>query len=175
MTTYDFVPVSLKSFDGLQVELIVLPFFSDARPLKGAAGLIDWRLCGALSRKLLSGHLDGHFGEKGMIAAPCKLKAEALLLVGLGSAASFDRSVAKRACALIAKTLRESKVTTAAIELPGRSLDLIAALEVMQLWLAASRHDQLLEELSVIERAQEHRALGSLLDGLRRRSESPLE
>jgi hypothetical protein len=76
---------------------------------------------------------------------------------------------------LIAKALRDSKVTTAAIELPGRSLDLIPALEVMQLWLGASRNDETLEELSIIERSEEHRALASLLDGLRRRSESPLE
>jgi hypothetical protein len=175
VTAYDFVPTSMKSLDQLQVELIVLPFFSDERPLTGAAGLIDWRLCGALSRKLLAGHLDGHFGDKGMIAGPPKLKVEGLLLIGLGSIASFDRSVAKRACALIAKALRDSKVTTAAIELPGRSLDLIPALEVMQLWLGASRNDETLEELSIIERSEEHRALASLLDGLRRRSESPLE
>jgi len=164
----------MDSLDGLQTEVIVLPFFSDERPLTGAAGLIDWRLCGALSRKLLAGYLDGHFGEKGMIARPARLKAEALLLVGLGPIDSFDRSVAKRACSLIAGALRESAVTTAALALPGRSLDLIPALDAMQLWLAASQNDEALEEVSVIERTDEHRTLGSLMDGLRRQSESPL-
>ncbi len=164
----------MQSLDRLQAEVIVLPFFSDERPLTGAAALLDWRLCGALSRKLFAGHLDGHFGEKGMIAAPPKLKAEGLLLVGLGQMTSFDTSVAERACSVIADALRESKVTTAAMTLPGRSLDLVSALDAMQLWLAAIQDDEALEEVSVIERTEEHRALGSLLDGLRRQSESPL-
>ncbi|MGB5219669.1 MAG: M17 family peptidase N-terminal domain-containing protein [Polyangiales bacterium] len=174
MTTYEFVASSMDSLDRLQAEVIVLPFFSDERPLTGAAALIDWRMCGALSRKLLAGHLDGHFGEKGMIAAPPRLKAEGLLLVGLGPMNSFDRGVAKRACSVIAGALRESMVTTAAMVLPGRSLRLIPALDVMQLWLDASKNDETLEEVSVIERAEEHRTLGSLLVGLRRQSESPL-
>ena len=174
MIAYDFVAASLRSLDGLQAEVIVLPFFSDERPLTGATALIDWRLCGALSRKLLAGYLDGHFGEKGMLAAPPKLKAEGLLLVGLGPVDAFDESVAERACSVIVNALRESKVTTAAIALPGRNLDLIPALGAMQLWLAAARDAETLEEVSVIERAEEHRALASLLDGLRRQSESPL-
>lgn len=174
MTAYDFVSASLESLDGLQAEVVVLPFFSDERPLRGAAGLIDWRLCGTLSRKLMAGYLEGHFGEKGMIAGPDKLRAEGVLLIGLGPTSSFDGSTAKRACELIADTLRESKVTTAAVALPGRNLELVGALQAMQLWLAASREDETLEELSVIERSEEHRALGSLVDGLRRQSESPI-
>ena len=152
----------MGSLDELQTEMIVLPFFSDERPLSGAAGLIDWRLCGALSRKLMAGYLDGHFGEKGMVAAPPKLRADGLLLVGLGPSQSFERSVAEKACALIADALRESKVSTAALALPGRSLDLVPALDAMQLWLAASPNDEALEEISIIERAGEHRALASL-------------
>jgi hypothetical protein len=171
---YDFVAASMEGLDELQAELIVLPFFSDERPLTGIAGLIDWRLCGALSRKLMAGYLDGHFGDKGMVAAPSKLRAEALLLVGMGRVDSFDASTAMKGCALIAEALRHSRATTAAVALPGRSLDLLPALKAMQLWLAESPEDDTLEEVSIIERAEEHRALGSLLDGLRRQSEFPL-
>jgi len=171
---YDFVAASVENLDALQAEVVVLPFFADERPLRGAAGLIDWRLCGALSRKLMAGYLDGHFGEKGMIAGPEKLKAEGLLLIGLGPTSSFDRSTASRACHRIAETLGESKVTTAALALPGRNLELVGALDAMQLWLDVSSKSETLEELSVIERTEEHRALGSLVDGLRRQSESPI-
>ena len=174
MIAYDFVTASVGSLDELQAEVIVLPFFSDERPLSGAAGLIDWRLCGALSRKLMAGYLSGHFGEKGMVAAPPKLKAEGLLLIGLGPSMSFDNEVAQKACAVIADVLRQSKVSTAALALPGRSLGLLPALQAMQLWLAADPDDETLEEISIIERAEEHRALASLFDGLRRQAESPL-
>src|SRR4051812_50168900 len=44
-------------------EALVLPFFSDERPLRGAAGLCDWRLCGRLSRLLLGGRGRGNWGE----------------------------------------------------------------------------------------------------------------
>jgi hypothetical protein len=171
---YDFVSAAPRSLDELQTQIIVLPFFSDERPLCGAAGLLDWRLCGALSRKVMSGYLSGSFGEKALIAGPPKLKSEGLLLVGLGASSAFDTGVAESACALIAEALTEAKVSTAALVLPGRSMALLPALESMQLWLAASPQDGDLEEVSIIESAEEHRALDSLFDGLRRRSESPL-
>jgi len=172
---YDFVSAAPQSLDELQTEIFVLPFFSDERPLRGAAGLIDWRLCGALSRKIMAGHLDGHFGEKALVSARPKLKSEGLLLVGLGASAAFDTGVAERACSLIAEALTDAKVSTAALALPGRSMGLLPALDSMQLWLAASPRDGELEEVSIIERAEEHRALDSLFDGLRRQSESPLD
>ena len=174
MISYDFVAASMESLDELQTELMVLPFFADERPLTGAAGLLDWRLCGALSRKLMAGYLSGNFGEKGMLASPPKLKADALLLVGMGSSAEFDARVAKNACALISDTLCQASISTAALVLPGRSLDLVPALDAMQLWLATAQGDSPLEELSIIEKAEEHRALSALFDGLRRQAESPL-
>lgn len=175
MIAYDFIAAGLKSLDELQTEVIVLPFFSDERPLRGAAGLIDWRLCGALSRKLMAGYVRGTLGEKALVANPGKLKSERLLLIGLGESASFDQGVAEKACTLIAEALREAKVSTAALALPGRSVGLMTALDAMQVWLAASPIDSELEELSIIELAQEHRALDALFDGLRRQAESPLD
>ncbi|MDH3653940.1 MAG: hypothetical protein OEN21_06715 [Myxococcales bacterium] len=175
MIAYDFISAAPESLDELQTEVIVLPFFSDERPLRGAAGLIDWRLCGALSRKLMAGYLQGTLGEKAMLANPGTLKSERVLLIGLGDSASFDQGVAQKACQLIAEALREAKVSTAALALPGRSVGLVTALEAMQVWLAASPVDSALEELSIIELAQEHRALDTLFDGLRRQAESPLD
>ncbi len=176
MNAYDFVSATPQSLDELETEVIVLPFFSDERPLRGAAGLLDWRLCGALSRKLMAGYLDGTFGEKALLTTAPKLKSQWLLLVGLGESAAFDLLVAQRACALIIKALTEAKLSHAALVLPGRSLGLLPALDAMQIWLGTiSGDDGVLEELCIIERAEEHRALDSLFDGLRRQSESPLD
>jgi hypothetical protein len=172
---YEFVSATASNLDELQTELIVLPFFSDERPLRGAAGLLDWRLCGTLSRQILAGYLDGAFGEKGLIAAPSRLKSEGLLLVGLGESAVFDAAVAERACAVIADALTESKVSNAALVLPGRSLGSLPALQSMQLWIGVCPPHADIEEISIIERAEEHRALDSLFDGLRRQADSPLD
>lgn len=175
MIAYDFVSAELRSLDELQTELIILPFFSDERPLSGPAGLIDWRLCGALSNKVMAGYLDGSFGEKALVTAPSKLQADALMLVGLGTSVDFDAGVAERACTLIAETLTQGKVSTAALALPGRSMNLLPALQAMQLWLAASAYDDEIEEVSIIDRTEEHRALDSLFQSLRRQAESPLD
>ncbi|MBW1904655.1 MAG: hypothetical protein JRJ24_04990 [Deltaproteobacteria bacterium] len=142
MIAYDFVSAAPQSLDELQTEIIVLPFFSDERPLCGATGLIDWRLSGALSRKLMAGYLDGHFGEKALVTAPPKLKSEGLLLVGLGASTAFDTGVAQRACSVIAEALTEAKVSTVALTLPGRSMGLLPALDSMQPKRWPARGDQ---------------------------------
>lgn len=174
MIAYDFVAAQQEGLDQLQTELIVLPYFSDERPLIGAAGLIDWRLCGALSRKLMAGYIEGRFGEKALLTNPAALKSDGLLLVGLGQSAKFGLDTASKACGVIAGALREAKVSTVALALPGRSIARISALDAMQLWLSASMNAGDLEEISIIEDPREHRALDSLFDGLRRQAESSL-
>lgn len=175
MIAYEFVPSTLERLDDLEADLVVLPFFADERPLREAAGLLDWRLCGSLSRKLMAGYLDGDRGEKAWVIAPPQIKSAGLLLVGLGPSTDFDASVAGDACAQIAEALTEAKVSTVALGLPGRSLNVLPALEAMQLWLERAPSEGELDEVSIIERAEEHRALSSLLDGLRRQAESPLD
>lgn len=174
MTTYDFMSQSLDGLDSLQTDIVVLPYFADERPLRGAAGLADWRLCGALSRKLMAGYLDGSFGAKALLVSPGKIKTDGLLLLGLGSSREFDMQTARRACVMIVETLAAAALSTAALALPGRSMDQIAPLDAMQLWLAASQTPSQIEEIIIIERSEDHRPLESLLDGLRRQAESPL-
>lgn len=174
MIDYDFIPPSLHSLDALETDLIVLPFFSDERPLEGASGLLDWRLCGSLSRKIMAGYVDGHEGETSLVVSPPKLLAAGILLVGLGPSGSFDTEVAARSCALIADRLVESRVSTAALVLPGRSSSRLPSLEALQLWLSVEIDDRHLNEIMLIEQADVHRALGSVLDGLRRQAESPI-
>ncbi len=174
MIAYEFVPSTPEALDELESDLVVLPFFADERPLRGAAGLLDWRLCGALSRRLMAGYLEGKPGEKGWVAAPRQIKSGGLLLVGLGSSTRFEASAARDACARIVEALADAKVSTVALSLPGRSMGLLPALDAMQLWLESVPARSELEEVSIIEDSVEHRALGSLLDGLRRQAESTL-
>jgi hypothetical protein len=173
--THDFVEASLESIDRLQAQLLVFPFFADERPLRGAAGLADWRLGGSLSRKLAAGYLEGAFGEKGMVAAPEKLHAEGVLLFGLGASEAFDERRAVEANVLVARAMDDARATTVALALPGRSLDKVPALRAMELWLAAESSDGRVEEVTVIEALEAHRELASLVAGLRRQALSPLD
>ena len=122
----------------------------------------------------MAGYLEGRLGEKALIASPGKIRSKGLLLVGLGRSDDFDIETAGRGCAVIVDALIEGGFATAAIALPGRSMDLIASLDAMHTWLAKVPAQSGIEEISIVEKAEEHRALESLFDGLRRQAESPL-
>ena len=46
-----------------RVEVAIVTFFEDDRPLRGSAGRADWRLCGQLSRLVSEGRIQGRRGE----------------------------------------------------------------------------------------------------------------
>jgi hypothetical protein len=74
----------------------------------------------------------------------------------------------------MAEAIREARVSSVALALPGRSLQLLPSLQAMQLWLETEVHADGLDEISIIEAPEEHRGLTSVVDGLRRQAESPL-
>ena len=60
-----FLPVDLGRWDHCPGgDALVVPLWADVRPLRGAAGLLDWRLNGRLSQLLREGRLLGAAGEK---------------------------------------------------------------------------------------------------------------
>jgi|GEM_PF-539719 len=85
----------------VRAELLVAPFFQGERPLRGAAGRIDWRLGGLLSAMLARDAFDGAPEEAVLVpTSPC-LRAPRALLVGVGPRADFVpktlRAAARRA------------------------------------------------------------------------------
>lgn len=67
----------------------IVGVFEGERPLRGAAGLVDWRLCGVLSELVAAGDLGGRPGEVTLLASGGRLAAPALLAVGLGPRAGY--------------------------------------------------------------------------------------
>jgi hypothetical protein len=67
-------------------DTLVIPVPADERPLRGEAGLVDWRVCGVISRQLADGFVAGKRGEAVLLPAPRPLRASRLLLMGLGPA-----------------------------------------------------------------------------------------
>lgn len=84
-----WVPNDLRALDDAPAELLVLTAFSDERPLEGLAGLIDWRLCGALSAWRMGGFSTGALGERILYPSAHRLAQERLLFVGLGRREEF--------------------------------------------------------------------------------------
>lgn len=75
--------------DRLEVCAVGAFFFSDQRPLEGAAGLLDWRLGGALTRQLQQGLVAGRFGELVALRSNGKVAADWVMFLGAGELKEF--------------------------------------------------------------------------------------
>lgn len=81
--------VETAPFERIEADLAVAGFFLDERPLRGAAGRADWRLCGVVTELVGSGRLRGKVGEATLVPSMGRLAADRVLLLGLGRRSSF--------------------------------------------------------------------------------------
>jgi hypothetical protein len=165
-----YVPLTLRAIDGLRSELAVLPFFEDERPLRAAAGLCDWRLCGRLSRLLEAGRVRGAPGECTLVPAGPRLPFERLLLVGVGPRGRFDDKAFELACERVAQALVGLRTRNVAVSIPGRSAGLLPAEDAGRRFLSsvAAALDEL-DELAVMDEPDALRALAPGAEAERRR------
>lgn len=77
--------LNLHGIDTLPASDLLLFIRPQDRPLQGLAGLVDWRLCGGLSRILRRGLFEGRAGESLLTITKRRLPARRLFLYGLGS------------------------------------------------------------------------------------------
>ena len=89
MTALDIVDLPADRLPG---EVLVVPLFEDQRPLAGPAGVVDWRLDGALTRMILAGELSGKTGERLAVQTNGKFAAPWVLLAGGGAWCKLDRT-----------------------------------------------------------------------------------
>ncbi|MDO8446052.1 MAG: M17 family peptidase N-terminal domain-containing protein [Deltaproteobacteria bacterium] len=108
--------------DKVDAEILALPFFEDERPLRGASGLVDWRMNGALSRLILQGAVSGLEGESLLMSTDGRISAPRLLLFGLGDSKIFDGKRFQGLLSQFVKTVARLKFTRLAIAIPGSSL-----------------------------------------------------
>jgi hypothetical protein len=77
--------LNLAALDAAEADGIALFVAKDERPLRGLAGLCDWRLCGTLSRVVRSGFFAGAPGEALLIPGKGRLRAIRVFALGLGA------------------------------------------------------------------------------------------
>jgi hypothetical protein len=119
------LPLELARWDEAEPgELFIVPIYSDVRPLRGPAGLLDWRLCGDLSAALREEKLTGEVGEK-LLLPTRRIPWQAVLVVGSGPSRGFDEKRFIAVCGGALEAARKLRKTRLAIALPGRELGLI--------------------------------------------------
>ena len=169
-----FTVPELKQIDALRCEALALPLFSDERPLRGALGLVDWRMCGFLSQLRHQGRVLGAPRETVLIPARPKLSMDKLFLFGLGSQAEFDPAQLRPAIDHMLDTLARARVRTTALALPGRALGCVAPEKAMEAFLVASAHRDEHDELILLEPFEAQREMEPVMERERRRARALL-
>lgn len=159
-----------RRLDELRADALVLPFFAEERPLRGPAGLIDWRLRGQLSKLRLRGRLTGAAFQQVLVPGRPLTSFDKVFLVGLGPEAELNASRAEKACRVILEMLDRCLARTVVLVLPGRSTGKLSAEAALEVFLHASSgaHEQ--DTVTVIEDAESHRALHLTLERERRKA-----
>ena len=160
----EFVDKDLTALDERQGDILVLTVFLDERPLEGLAGLVDWRLRGALSKWFIGGFATGAWGERVLYPVDGRMSFNSILLFGLGNRTEHraDRALAVASAAIESAESLNAKSLTCGLfgltELPsplprtGRQL-----LELL-------RGAQELERVTIVSSLKEREVLVSQLE-----------
>lgn len=100
-------------------ESMALYVFSDQRPLKGFSGLMDWQLCGFLSRLIYQNRLKGEWGEKILIPGAPRLPIERIFILGAGPSTEFNRERFERLIDETWSVLEKAHACEALLSLPN--------------------------------------------------------
>lgn len=155
------LPVDLARWDESARDCLVLPVFRDDRPLRGAAGLADWRMCGRLSRLLKTERATANAGETMLLPPGRRLRFQRVMWFGLGDAKGYTDDRFRKDLAWILGVVTAAGVTDWAIQAPGRASGLIGARRAVEIIL----EDQTLAEqpLTLLEDPAGQKDIAELL------------
>lgn len=112
--------IGLEALDSLQeVDSLCLFIAEDERPLRGAAGFLDWRLCGGLSRVLRQRFFTGTAGEQLLFPIDGRVPAQRVFVLGLGKSSRVSAEQLGKVFTQAARMLNKAAVSGVAMELPG--------------------------------------------------------
>jgi len=168
-----FALPEMDEIDRLKCDAIGVPFFCDERPPRGVLGLLDWRLCGLVTRMMLRGKITGTPLETVLIPARQRLPVEKLVLFGAGLRADFSSEVVTGLMGHMLATLTQLGARSSAVVLPGRSgsahglIDAAVAIEtLLATGVGYPDHDQ----VWVLESRDAQRLMKPVVDRERRRA-----
>ncbi|MBI5488318.1 MAG: peptidase M17 [Deltaproteobacteria bacterium] len=163
-----FVTPDLRKLDRLHVGALVLYLHEDEVPLPDVRGLVDWRLCGTLSRLIQLGRVTGAADEVVLLPVGHRMACERLLLFGLGPRRSLDDAALDDAVRRALRTLARMRVHSAAVALPGRPFgdtDPAAAIAAL---LRVAPEEPEVDEITLLEDTAGQHAVGTSVDLERR-------
>jgi hypothetical protein len=164
-----FVAPDLRALDEHPAEVIACCVWSDERPMRGLAGLLDWRLAGRVSRLAKEQFVKGDPGEVVCLQGKPRLPFDKVLLVGAGTRAAFDAEACRQATGALLRALEGLHVKRAVVELPGRSGERIAPELAAEIALDATRDSEAHDAWFLVEGAEAQAKIASRANEERRR------
>jgi Cytosol aminopeptidase family, N-terminal domain len=122
---FHFVPPDLRRVAETSAEVVACSMWKDERPMRGLAGLLDWRLAGKLSALARADYLVGELGEVLCVPPRPRLPFDKLLVFGLGNKSGFGEGTFREVTQHILRALEGLAVRRAVVELPGRAEGLV--------------------------------------------------
>lgn len=168
-----FVRPAIEALDEIECEALAMPFFEDERPLRGMLGMVDWRLCGFISRMIIRGRIDGSLGEAILLPGRPHLNVDKLFLFGLGPEPAWSERLAEEVTERMLITLAAAAARTSALTLPGRASGGIPPARAMEIFLQVSDHHPEHDEVIVVESARGQKDMRPVLERQRRRARAP--
>ncbi len=163
--TLSVLPLDLARWDESARDCLVLPVFRDDRPLRGAAGLADWRLCGRLSRLLKSNKATAEAGETMMLPPGRRLRFSRVMWFGLGDAKGYSDDRLRKDLGWITSVVKNAGVSDWALQVPGRASGLIGARRAVEILL---EDDTLADQpITLLEDPAGQKDIAELLRGQR--------
>jgi len=146
-----FLSADLGKWNGARpADVLAVSLWRDVRPLRGAVGLLDWRLCGRLSGWIESGRLGGGAHEQTLFPTGKVLPWKMALALGLGDSAAFSEAKFRETVRRTLDAVRRLSLRTLALALPGRESDRIAPQRALEILLEEARVGAV-SELTIIE------------------------
>ncbi len=129
------LPLDLARWDEVVRDALLIPVFADERPLRGAAGLCDWRLCGRLTRLCKTSRLAGARGETLMLPPGRRLPFKRLFVFGLGPSSGYRDDRLRDDLRWMREVATAAGVRDFALEAPGRATGVVGARRALEVVL----------------------------------------
>lgn len=165
-----FAQPAMREIDRLKCDAIGIPFFSDEHPPRGVLGLLDWRLCGLVTRMMMRDKIAGAPLETVLIPARQRLSVDKLLLFGAGPRSQFSAERINELMRHMLATLTQLGARSSAIVLPGRSPALVEPAVAIETLLTTSTSFPDHDEVWVLDSLDAQRLMTPVVDRERRRA-----
>ncbi len=160
----EFVAPELRKLDRVHAGALVIHLFEGDAPLRGLPALVDWRLCGSLSRLILAGRLTGRSGEAMLVPSSGRLPFERLLLLGLGPRRTLERTEVGAEIRRAFDVLGRMRTHSAAAALPGRPQEASDPSTAIDMLLQVASEPNEIDELILVEEPRAQKIMHAYLD-----------